>query len=230
MNNFVTFVGYDRREDVAYQVCRHSLLKNNDTHVVPLIQDQLRAEGIYTREQDLRASTDFSLTRYLVPYLMNYEGYSVFCDCDLIFTNTLHPLMQRLRFIAYPWSVSVVKHQYQPSTMEKFNHNTQHLYPMKNWSSFMVFRNEYCKKLTPEYVNKASPSDLHQFKWCEEKDIIPVDHTYNFLVGEYDAGEDVPIGIHYTLGGPWEEESSCHDYFGVWEECHDEWLETRKIQ
>ena len=37
------FVGYDTREDIAYQVCEHSLKRfNTETEVIPLIQKDLR--------------------------------------------------------------------------------------------------------------------------------------------------------------------------------------------
>ena len=33
------FVGYDTREDIAYQVCKHSILQyNKDTEVITFIQ------------------------------------------------------------------------------------------------------------------------------------------------------------------------------------------------
>ena len=37
------FVGYDTREDIAYQVCEHSLKRfNTETEVIPLIQKDLK--------------------------------------------------------------------------------------------------------------------------------------------------------------------------------------------
>ena len=42
------FVGYDTREDIAYQVCEHSLKRfNTETEVIPLIQKDLRDQKIY---------------------------------------------------------------------------------------------------------------------------------------------------------------------------------------
>jgi hypothetical protein len=42
---FPVYVGYDRREDIAYQVCRQSLLRNASIplDIEPLVQDSLRA-------------------------------------------------------------------------------------------------------------------------------------------------------------------------------------------
>ena len=70
------FVGFDSREEIAWQVCRHSLLRHSDARVdvIPLRQDVLRELGLYTRPHDLGASTEFSLTRFLTPYLAAQSG------------------------------------------------------------------------------------------------------------------------------------------------------------
>jgi len=42
------FVGYDTREDIAYQVCEYSIKRFNPTvEVTPLIQQELRQKKIY---------------------------------------------------------------------------------------------------------------------------------------------------------------------------------------
>ena len=44
------FVGWDPREDIAWEVCRHSILSRTDTadvSVTPLIQSELRGRGLY---------------------------------------------------------------------------------------------------------------------------------------------------------------------------------------
>ena len=68
------FVGWDSREDIAYQVCKHSIItRNDDVDVIPLKQEELRAQGHYTRDHDELSSTEFTFTRFLVPHLMNYN-------------------------------------------------------------------------------------------------------------------------------------------------------------
>ena len=64
------YVGHDSREDIAYQVCEHSI-KRRDTsaEVIPLKQKQMREQGLYTRPVDKLASTEFTFTRFFVPYL-----------------------------------------------------------------------------------------------------------------------------------------------------------------
>ena len=77
------FVGYDTREDIAYQVCKHSLeARNKDVIVKPLVQSKLRDAGWYTRPVDRLASTEFTFTRFLIPELTNFSGWALFCDSD----------------------------------------------------------------------------------------------------------------------------------------------------
>ena len=79
------YVGWDPREDIAYQVCEHSIKRRDaDAEVIPLKQNQMREQGIYTRELDKLATTEFTFTRFFVPYLSNYKGWAVFCDCDFL--------------------------------------------------------------------------------------------------------------------------------------------------
>ena len=78
------FVGYDTREDIAFQVCEYSIKRfNENIHVIPLVQDELRQKKIYWREVDKLASTEFTFTRFLIPHLMDYKGWALFIDCDI---------------------------------------------------------------------------------------------------------------------------------------------------
>ena len=44
-----------------------------------------------------------------------------------------------------------------------------------------------CKALTPEYVNTASGSEIHRFKWLEDDSKIgELPLEWNWLVSEYD--------------------------------------------
>ena len=76
MTPFPIYVGYDRREDIAFHVCRHSLKKNTSValDIRPLVQNELRARVLYTRDVDPLASTDYTYTRFFVPYLAGYRG------------------------------------------------------------------------------------------------------------------------------------------------------------
>ena len=90
------FVGYDTREDIAYQVCKHSILnKQPDADVRPLKQQELREAGWYTRAIDKLASTEFTFTRFLIPELTNFKGWALFMDCDMIMEADIETLIEK---------------------------------------------------------------------------------------------------------------------------------------
>lgn len=220
------FVGYDAREDVAWKVCRHSILQHASQalDVRPLKQPTVRELGLYSRPADSSASTEFSLTRFLTPYLAHYEDWSLFVDCDFLFTGDLSALFDTLDPSK---AVYVVQHDYVPANAVKMDGKGQTVYPRKNWSSFIIFngRHPAVKALTPDVVNRATPAYLHRFGWIEDdKDIGALDLKWNFLVGEYEKPDITPSAIHYTNGGPWFPQWTDVDYGDLWQAALDDIL------
>lgn len=209
------FVGYDSREDMAYRVCEASL-KKYDNDVIPLLLNDLKDLGWYDRE-DPRASTEFSITRFLTPHfarILKSEQFVAFVDCDFLFTTDINEVLNE---IDKSKAVSVVKHDYTPKTLEKMDGKPQHAYPRKNWSSFIIFNLDHpsVRSLTPQVVNKSTPAYLHRFEWVNDADIGGLDKDWNYLVGEYPA-DHIPKAIHYTLGGPWFEQTKNCDFADLW--------------
>ena len=91
------FVGWDSREDIAYQVCKHSINSVSiGVDVEPLKQEELRANGLYKRAIDPLSSTEFTFTRFLIPAIMGYKGWALFCDCDIIFLEDIKNLFDQV--------------------------------------------------------------------------------------------------------------------------------------
>ena len=211
------YVGYDSREDIAWQVCRHSLLRHAGSGllVFPLKQAALRELGLYTRPVDAKASTEFSITRFLTPFLAAYDGWSIFTDCDFLFTTDIRKLLAELD---PAMAVHVVQHDYTPALSIKMDGQTQHTYPRKNWSSFIAFNGAHqaVRALTPEAVNSATPAHLHRFAWVPDEAIGALPLSWNFLAGEYPKPAATPSAIHYTNGGPWFDNHQSVDYGELW--------------
>ncbi len=225
------FIGWDSREDIAYQVCKHSIESRtgDNVEVIPLKQDELREQGIYTRDVDPLSSTEFTFTRFLVPHLMGYEGWAVFADCDFIFLENIENLFRLAR--GHNYAVMVVKHNYEPTSTEKMDGKVQHQYPRKNWSSMILWNCGHPKNklLTPEFVNKESGAVLHRFQWLENKEIGHISHQWNWLVGWYkEPKHGKPKAIHYTEGGPWFENHMNCEYGAYWIQEKQKYLETVK--
>jgi len=207
------FIGFDPRETVACNVLTHSILRSSSKPVAitPIMLSQLST--VLTRERHPLQSTDFSFSRFLTPYLSDYEGWSIFMDCDMLMLGDIAELWA-MRDSRY--AVQVVKHDHRPTEKKKFLGSEQVPYEKKNWSSVMIFNNARCRQLTPDLVNCATGLDLHQFKWLESDSLIgELPGRWNHLVG-YDAPDPNVALVHYTIGGP---------YFPAYKNCSyaDRW-------
>src|SRR5690606_13781456 len=113
-------------------------------------------------------STQFSHSRFLVPILAKNigitESHVMFVDCDFIFLDDIKNLFNIA--IENNAPVSVVKQIYEPDNSEKMDGQVQEVYPMKLWSSLMIFdiTKPEIKNLSIEYVNRASEVELNRFK------------------------------------------------------------------
>lgn len=201
------FVGYDPREQNAYDVCFTSL----QTHahgaaaVFPLVLRDLRARGLYTRKHEIRdgqlwdvisdapMSTEFAISRFLVPHLCEYQGWAVYCDCDFLWRADVAELFE----LADPaYAVMVVKHKYITPQGPKMDGQINTSYPMKNWSSLMLFNCGHpANKLNLDYVNSARGISLHSFVWLD-------DHLIGSLPFEWNWLDLKPKAVHMTHGTP----------------------------
>lgn len=199
------FVGWDEREDIAYRVCKHSLERRagRPVAVEPLVQDALRRRGLYRRPPDPLASTDFTYTRFLVPELVGFDGWALYCDCDFLWLADVAALFA----LADPrFAVMCVHHDHRPPETTKMDGRTQTRYPRKNWSSLVLYNcgHPANRALTSAAVSDRPAAYLHRFQWLDDDQIGAVPETWNWLEGWCEPPADGPPNvIHYTRGGPW---------------------------
>lgn len=205
------FIGYDPNEVAAYHVLAHSIIRHASAPVsiTPLKLSQLPM----WRERHEFQSTEFSFSRFLVPHLSGYQGWSLFLDCDMLVTRDIVELFQQAN---ERYAVQVVQHDYEPTTERKFLDQVQTRYPRKNWSSVILFNNSHCRILNPMMVNLMTGLELHRFTWISNCQIGPITPEWNYLVGEEQKPDTVPANIHWTLGGPWFEAYHDADYADLW--------------
>lgn len=207
------FIGYDPREAVAYNVLAHSINTRASAPVTitPLMLSQLG--GIYRRARNPLQSTDFSFSRFLVPYLCNFDGWAIFTDNDMLVLDDIARLWA-LRDDRY--AVQVVKHNHVPREEVKFLGYQQTKYEKKNWSSVMLMNCAKCRALTADFVNTATGLELHQFKWLGDDSLIgELPSGWNHLVG-YDAPRSDASLVHFTIGGPYFDETRDCEYAAQW--------------
>jgi lipopolysaccharide biosynthesis glycosyltransferase len=222
------FVGYDSREQIAYDVCEYSILKyNRNARVIPLKQDELREQKLYWRDNDPLSSTEFTFTRFLVPHLCNYQGWALFVDCDFLFQINIEEIFA---LADNRYAAMVVKHDYNPPEGVKMDGQKQLAYPRKNWSSMILWNcgHPNNQKLTTDLVNKETGQFLHRFSWLEDDMIGELNCQYNWLVNHYHEPKDgKPKLIHYTEGGPWFENYQHCEYGYHWERMRAECVQSR---
>jgi len=209
------YIGYDEVETVAYHTLSQSIIKHasGPVRISPICSEHFRK--FFNRPRDEKQSNDFSFTRFLVPYLNDYDGYAIFMDCDMMLRTDIY---QVLNEIDPDNAISVVQHDYTPSGKTKYLNKVQYVYPRKNWSSFVVWKCSHEKNriLTPSFVEHASGLELHRFTWLLDSEIGNLGVGWNWLVGDYiNPPEDVE-NVHWTIGGPYFEEYSNVDFSDEW--------------
>lgn len=207
------YIGYDRQEVVAYHVLVQSILErcSRPVRFTPINLQNLK--GLFEREPAATQSTEFSFSRFLTPYLSDYDGWSLFMDCDMLARADIAELFA---LADDRYAVMVAQHDYAPRDTVKFLDHVQTRYEKKNWSSVMLLNNARCRALTPQYVNEASGLQLHQFHWLEAEDQIgALPLEWNWLVGEYGFNAEARIA-HFTRGGPYFEAYADCDYADEW--------------
>lgn len=227
---FRIYIGYDSREDIAYQVAKSSIEKHATipVEIIPLKQKSLRKEGVYTRSVDKLASTEFTFTRFLIPHLNNFEDWALFIDCDFVALADVSELVAR---IDNRYAIMCAQHDYTPTEETKMDGQVQHIYPRKNWSSMMLINCGHPSnaQVTAELVNDETKTGayFHRFSWLNDDEIGFINHKWNWLVGWYKEPKDGrPKFLHYTEGGPWFKEYQNCEYNYEWYEAKSTYLES----
>lgn len=213
------YVGWDSREDIAFQVCRRSIIEraSKPVQIIALRQEALRRARHYMRESDPLASTEFTYTRFLVPYLAGFKGWAIFCDCDFLWLGDVQELVDQ---IDDRYALMCVHHDHRPPETTKMDGRTQTVYPRKNWSSMVLYNcaHPMNRVLTPELVSTESGAFLHRFQWLDDESLGAVSETWNWLDGWSRPPADglPPRVVHYTSGGPWFDHRQDVSYAAEW--------------
>lgn len=210
------FIGYDHREAVAYHVCVNSIIRHSSktVAVTPLALQNMQDY----QETHTDGSNQFIYSRFLVPHLMEYKGWAIFMDGDMLLRDDINKLWA-LRDETK--AVMVVKHDYKTKMTEKYLGAKNENYPRKNWSSVILWNCGHAanKTITPEFIEAATGAQLHRFTWLADDLIGELPKVWNWLPDEFGVNEEAKL-LHYTLGTP-----SFHDFATT--PMGDEWHRER---
>jgi lipopolysaccharide biosynthesis glycosyltransferase len=218
------YIGYDTKEKIASDVCEYSVKKNSSINLTVdlLIKKNLEEKKLLYRKDDKLSSTEFTFSRFLVPFLNEYKGWAIFCDCDFLWTGDIKRLLDKKD---EKYAVMCVQHDYNPKSEIKMDGRQQLMYPRKNWSSMVLWNCSHPanKKIDINMVNNETGKFLHRFGWLEDKLIGNLDYKWNWLVGWYEeTSNNKPEAIHFTEGGPWFENYKNCEYSKIWNQYKEE--------
>lgn len=191
MTTLRIFIGVDSRAMLAHHVLSHSIIKRASVPVAitPLVLPTLPVQ------RGPRDLTEFTRSRFLVPWLCGYRDWALFLDSDILVRCDIADVF---RFANPDVPMHVVKHEGRL----RFER-----------PSVILFNNALCTELTPERV--SADGNLPALTFADDVGALPPE--YNFLVGydkPYETGE--PKIFHYTQGNPmWPETAGC-DYADLW--------------
>ena len=189
------FIGYDPRQPLAYNVLQHSIIKNSSVpvSVTPLVLSQLPLKR--------RGLTEFTYSRFLVPYLCGYQGKGVFMDADMVVTGDIKDLFESADVLN---AVSVMMEQ-----------------PKFEWASVMVFSCGACKMLTPEFIDDEK-NVLFDLSWAPYVGALPAE--WNHCVRYMDPA--AAKLYHYTTGLPCWPETAGAPEDAAWVEAYQDMQST----
>jgi hypothetical protein len=199
------FAGFDEREEVGYHAFCSSVIEHATVPVsiTPLsLQTVSRFYGAGHRD----GTNGFIYLRFLIPFLMNYQGWAIFMDgADMVMQGDIKELAD----LYDPFkAVQVVKHDYKTKHPRKYVGTQMEAangdWPKKNWSSVMLINCAHFawRGMTPETVAGMPGSHLHRFTFIHEEERIgalPVE--WNWLADEYGPNPDAKL-LHWTAGIP----------------------------
>jgi lipopolysaccharide biosynthesis glycosyltransferase len=163
-------------------------------------------------------SNAFIYSRFLVPHLMGFQDWALFCDGDMIAMDDIIKLWN-MRDDGY--AAQVVKHDYKTRSKRKYIGTSMETinpdYPRKNWSSVILWNCAHPQNriLTPAYVMGATGSALHRFSHLTDDEIGDLPAEWNWLVGEQTHNPEAKLA-HYTLGVPGIKAYQDCDHAGEW--------------
>jgi lipopolysaccharide biosynthesis glycosyltransferase len=198
------YCGYDAREAAGYHVFCQSVLERAS---VPVSFIPLHKPMIENFDGQKDGTNAFIYSRFLVPYLQNYNGWAIFADAaDMVVLDDIAKLWALREENSFNKALAVVKHDYRTKHKRKYigtpmeSDNAD--YPGKNRSSVILWNcGHYAnRRLTPDLVKESPGSFLHRFQWVTDEQVGELPPEWNALSMEQDIS--AASLVHFTLGSP----------------------------
>jgi hypothetical protein len=177
------FVGHDPLQPVSTTVLVHSIISraSKPVCVTPL--------SLKTLPIKRRGLTEFTYSRFLVPYLCDYQGWSLFLDTDMLVLEDIAKLFE----------------------LADDRHTIQ-LVKNKLRLDLILFNNAKCRELRPAVIDDMS-RDAFGLWWASSVGALP--EEWNHCVGCDDPRNDAKL-VHFTQGVPFFLDTEGTEYVDEW--------------
>jgi hypothetical protein len=177
------FVGHDPLQPVSTTVLVHSIISraSKPVCVTPL--------SLKTLPIKRRGLTEFTYSRFLVPYLCDYQGWSLFLDTDMLVLEDIAKLFE----------------------LADDRHTIQ-LVKNKLRLDLILFNNAKCRELRPAVIDDMS-RDPFGLWWASSVGALP--EEWNHCVGCDDPRNDAKL-VHFTQGVPFFLDTEGTEYVDEW--------------
>jgi hypothetical protein len=174
------FIGYDPRQPIAYNVLADSIVRHASQPVA------ITALSLKTLPIKRRGLTEFTFSRFLVPWLCDFKGKALFLDADMVVTGDIAELFAACE-----------------------GKNGEDVYVMTDqarfeWPSAMLFicDGDGSTRLQPHYIDNHHNA-LMDLSWADLVGDMPKE--WNHCVGYAAPRTDAKL-YHFTKGIPiWRE-------------------------
>lgn len=219
MINLRIFIGCDSREMVAAEVAANSIRQRMPGYEIVFLTKEMCEAFDYREEPERPHSTEFTYTRFLVPWLCGFKGTALFIDCDVLMLRDpaqddqgedLSLITLATSLATSQHALRVVPHLYVPPSQTKMDGQRQIAYFRKLWSAVMLMDCERLEEFWPKTkVESGDPAELHGFTNIPSEEIGELPWAWHHLdptikrPGETSRNGVSPILHHFTEGGPW---------------------------
>lgn len=191
------FCGYDRREAVGFHTFCSSVMERATK---PVCIHPLASLGLP------EGSNTFTLSRFLVPHLMNFRGHAIFADaCDMLMLgdaaelDALFDPAFAVQVVKHPEYVSQHERKYVGTEMECQQSN----YGRKNWASLMLINcaHRAWADWSPLQIARRPAIESLQLSRLLDEEIGDLPPQWNVLVDEGQERDGAKL-LHWTAGLP----------------------------
>lgn len=211
LNIYIDYISTDYKMILSNEICKRSILNFNKKFKIHKLDknDYINIFDKYNIDEI------YPYTKFLIPYINNYKGYSLYCNSTILFNCDIQELIDECMYIKTDENILIESNFHIACVKHIYNKYSESKISRKDWNSLILFNNERCKILTPRFFVYNNISDLNNLYWCKDVDILSIHKKFNYLVEYYDDIKDDDIKIfNFNTKDPSDEE--------VW--FSDKWL------